>query len=265
MIKILSIKNKEEILEFCYERERENLFAIGSFSNYEHPFSRVKYYGCFDEGKMVGLATYYIRHKNLVINAAQGEVIDELVDFAIKDKIEVEFVANFEKYALPTIKRLKDKHGITAKKISYETVYVLSKEEFKDFSEGDEEIGTAKDIDEIVRVQNGDEKKEITDKERAKIIPNQEFILRKEGKIVSKANIHGVSKHYFQIGGVGTRKEFRGKGYAKQVVSNLCKTYFNEGKNFALLFTDNENNSAIAVYKKLGFKPVDKFIIARYR
>ncbi|MBT4917599.1 GNAT family N-acetyltransferase [Candidatus Peregrinibacteria bacterium] len=263
MIKKLKAKDKREILNFCYKNERENLFAIGSFKNYEDPFSEVVYYGYFTDGEIMGLATYYKKHKNFVINALKKEVVRALVDYAVEDKISVEFVANFEKFATPTIQRLK-KYGITPKETSSETVYVLSQNEFTDFSKGNEDRATVEDIDEVVALQNEDNGQLITEEDRGKIIPHQEFLIRDGNKIVSKANIHGVSEKYFQIGGVGTLKEFRGRGYAKQIVSYLCKNYFDEGKKYGLLFTANDNASAIAVYEKIGFKPVEEFTIARY-
>ncbi|QQR83481.1 GNAT family N-acetyltransferase [Candidatus Peregrinibacteria bacterium] len=82
--------------------------------------------------------------------------------------------------------------------------------------------------------------------------------------IVSRANPHGVSNHYFQIGGVGTLKEHRDKGYAKQVVSALCRHYFDQDVPFALLFTAEHNAAAQSVYGSLGFKPDGEFVIARY-
>jgi len=79
-----------------------------------------------------------------------------------------------------------------------------------------------------------------------------------------KTNIHGISKQYFQIGGVFTDEDYRQKGYAKQVISALCRYYFNKGIKTALLFTDKTNYPAQKLYKNIGFKPADHFIIAEY-
>ncbi len=186
------------------------------------------------------------------------------MDYAIKDKIKIECIANFKKYADVAMGRLKTIHKIKPKKISNETVYVLKKVDFNDFSEGDESIATKKDTDEIVWFNTGKKGKQISDEEREKIIYHQEFILRKDDRIASKANIHGISKKYFQIGGVGTRETHRRKGYAKKVVSSLCKHFFNKGIKYAILFTANDNLPAIKVYKSIGFKPIDEFVIAEY-
>ncbi len=85
-----------------------------------------------------------------------------------------------------------------------------------------------------------------------------------DNRIVAKANIHGSSRNYFQIGGVGTLAAYRNRGYAKQVMSALCRHYFSSGLPFGLLFTGKDNGAAQKVYRDLGFKEVDEFIIAEY-
>lgn len=261
MIRKLTSKDKNRVLDFAYLRERENLFVIGSFKNYQDPFKANDFWGYFKDGMMIGLAVFFRRFGNFVVNAQDKKAIYDLVDYALNRKIKIQNIAVFEKYAKVMMVRMKNKHKIIPKKISKETVFVLDKKNFKNFSAGDEEVATKKDVDEIVWFNTG---KKATDKERGKIFPHQEFILRGDGKIVSKANIHGVSKNFFQIGGVGTREEHRGKGYAKKVVSSLCKYYFDRGIPYGLLFTANTNIPAQKVYKSIGFKAVDKFIIAEY-
>lgn len=261
MIRKLTSKDKNQVLNFAYLNEMENLFVIGSFKNYKNPFKANDFWGYFQDGIMIGLAVFFRRFGNFVINSQDKKVIYDLVDYALNQKIKIQNIAVFEKYAKVMISRLESKHKIIPIKISKETVFVLEKKNFKNFSTGDEEVATKKDVDEIVWFNTG---KKATDKEREKIFPHQEFILRGNGKIISKANIHGISKNFFQIGGVGTKEEHRGKGYAKRVVSSLCKHYFDRGISCGLLFTANTNIPAQKVYKSIGFKEIDKFIIAEY-
>ncbi len=266
MIKHLTIKEKKKVLTFAHENEHENLFIIGSFQIYKNPFEVNNFWGFFENGKLKGLAVYFRQFGNLVINAPT-KIIDQLVDNAVQRGIKPKCVAAYKKYADPTVKCLKQ-HNIIPNKISQETVFKLDQNDFQNFSKGEEEQATKSDIDKIILLnrnifENNDNQK-ITGKDREKITPKREFILKKDNKIVAKANIHGVSKNYFQIGGVATLPEHRNKGYSKQTISYLCNFHFQMGIPHALLFTDNNNLAARAVYKKIGFRPFDSFVIADY-
>lgn len=263
-IKKLAQKDKKEVLDFAYKNEKENLFVIGSFKNYKKPFTANDYYGYFQDNKLTGLAVLFKRFGNFVIHAENKKIIEELVDYGRSKKLKIEVIAAFKKYAEIMMNRLKKTHSIKPKNVSRQTVYVLTKKDFTDFSKGTEEIATQKDIDEIACFNTGKKANKITDADRKKIFPYQEFILRIDGKIVSKANIHGVSKKYFQIGGIGTLKSHQKKGYAKRAVSSLCKHYFRKGIKYGLLFADNDNIFAKKVYNSIGFKPDDEFMIIEY-
>ncbi len=267
MIRPLTIQDKEAVLAFAYKHEHENLFIIGSFQIYKNPFEVNDFWGFFEKGKMKGLAVYFKRFGNLVINAPTKKNIEKLVDQAVKKGVEPKCIAAYKKYADPTINRLKQ-HKIIPKKISEETVFKLDQKDFNNFSKGEEQQAAESDMDEIILLgrivfENNDNPK-ITKKDREKITPKREFIIKKDGKLVAKANIHGISRNYFQIGGVATLPEYRNKGYAKQVVSYLCNFHFQMGIPHALLFTDNNNKAAQSVYKKIGFNPFDQFVIADY-
>lgn len=269
---ITLLTNQQQILDFCYLHEKENLFTIGSFNLRKNPFETNLYGGYFKNNELIGLSTYFGIHKSFVINAEQKEVIKALVDFNIEQGVEIESIPCFKKYADVMLERLKSKHRLIPKKNKKETVYILTKKDFQDFSKGTEEQATEKDIDELVlfyfhnnvKTHRSVSLKEITEQDRKRIHYQTEFIIRKDNTIISKANIHGISKHYFQIGGVGTLEKYRNQGCAKQTVSALCKHYFNQGLTYGLLFTDNTNTPAQSVYQNIGFKPVNDFIIAEF-
>jgi ribosomal protein S18 acetylase RimI-like enzyme len=82
--------------------------------------------------------------------------------------------------------------------------------------------------------------------------------------LVSKANVQGFSRHYAQIGGVGTLPQYRRRGLGRQCVSALCQHCFSKGVGHIILFTANTNIPAQNLYRSLGFVPVDEFLIAEY-
>lgn len=270
MIKKLTIHDKEKILAFSYRRERENLFVIGSFNKYKVPFEMNHYFGYFKDGNLAAVAAFFTTWQSFTINAddADAEAMNALVEEIVKAGLTIKYIPVFERYALPMIERLKMKHKVIPKKIKNETVYLLTQDNFRDFSEGDETTGADSDAEEIIRldriIEDRDPCEPITENERQRFNPSTEFLVKIDGKIVSKANISGLSEHYFQIGGVGTLPQHRGHGCAKRAVSSLCRHYFNKGLKYALLFTDNNNLTAQKIYKHLGFIAADKFIIAEY-
>jgi uncharacterized protein len=264
MIRELTFQDKKKVLDFCYKREMENLFVIGSFENYENTFEENKFIGYFIDHNLVGLAVLFKRFSSYIINSDTTKITEELLDYGIQRNFIVECIPVFKKYGGIMIQRLESIYNIKPKILHDEVVLILLKEDFRNFSEGDEEIATIKDVDEIAIFSTGKNPEEITEKDRKRIFPHQEFILRKNGKILSKANIHGVSKNFFQIGGVGTLEKFRKKGYAKKVVSKLCHYFFEKDLKCGLLFTRKENYPALELYKKIGFKPIDEFIIAEF-
>jgi predicted GNAT family acetyltransferase len=266
MIRKFTPADEQTILNFAYTRERENMFVIGSFRAYPDPFKRNVYLGYYEGDKLIGIGTHFGRFGSLVVNAQNSDVLNAMVDAFVSQDVKVEGVPCFRRYGIPIVERLRT-HGIEPKVVRDETVYLLTKETFFDHSTGETVKPTEADVDEIItlgRVVDGeDPAKEITEREREQISISEEWILRKEGKIVSKATIHGVSKHYTQIGGVMTHPDYQGKGYAKQTVSAVSKYWIDQGKQI-ILFSRNDNIPAMKVYKAIGFQPIDDYIIAEY-
>jgi predicted GNAT family acetyltransferase len=215
---------------------------------------------------MTGLAVYFGEWENFNINSQEESVVRALTDHIVKKRHLIKDIACFRSYGNIIMDQL-EMLGFKIKEVEEKSIYKLLAKDFVDFSTGREEQATEEDREALISQERAsfenDTSAFITETEINRIIPSQEFIIRKDGKIISKAKIIGLSKHYFQIGGVGTLPEYRGQGLAKQVVSTLCKTYLAQGKS-GILFTGDENESAIKVYTTLGFKPFDRYMIAHY-
>lgn len=266
MIRELTQQDQQTILDFAYQREQENLFVIGSFDFLPEPFKTNVYLGYFEDDQLVGLGTYFGLWSDIQISTQSSEVHNALVDEYMQRDKPVEYVVGFKQYALQTIERLR-KHGIVPKVINEETVYLLTRATFNNLSTGEATKATAADVDEIIRLEYRVEgtapETEVTQTERNRILPNNEWVLRKAGQIISKANIQGFSKHYAQIGGVLTHPEHQSQGYARQTVSAVCQHWLDQGKEI-ILFVKNENAPAIKVYQSLGFQPINEFLLAEY-
>lgn len=81
-----------------------------------------------------------------------------------------------------------------------------------------------------------------------------------DGTIISRLYINGLTKKYSQIGGVFTRKEFRGRGYASTLVSQIAGICYPE--TTPILFVNRRNIPAVRAYTKAGFRTCGRYAIA---
>lgn len=80
------------------------------------------------------------------------------------------------------------------------------------------------------------------------------YVLEVDGQIVSQAVISRVLTKGKSIGGVFTLKEYRGKGYAYNLVYKISEKMLKEGAEYCVLYTDDNNPISNHVYEKIGYK-----------
>lgn len=74
MIRELTPQDQPAILDFAYQREKENLFVIGSFEFRPNPFEINDYLGYFINNELVGLGTYFGLWSDIQINAPRSSM-----------------------------------------------------------------------------------------------------------------------------------------------------------------------------------------------
>ncbi len=72
------------------------------------------------------------------------------------------------------------------------------------------------------------------------------------------------SRRFAQAVGVITDARYRRRGYGAGCMSALCQRCFAEGKEAGVLFREENNLAAQALYAKLGFTVVGDFLLAEY-
>jgi predicted GNAT family acetyltransferase len=87
---------------------------------------------------------------------------------------------------------------------------------------------------------------------------------RCDGTPVAKAGTNAKGFTCQQLGGIYTLPEYRSRGIASALVSRLCSLIAFEAPTVSL-FVKTQNAAAIAVYRRLGFKNIDRFRISYYR
>jgi uncharacterized protein len=87
------------------------------------------------------------------------------------------------------------------------------------------------------------------------------FVLEDHGKLVSMTGLNAQLPTIVQIGGVWTPPNLRSRGYARQLIARHLKHLRACGLEKAILFTEEENRAARAVYESLGFSQVGDYAI----
>ena len=89
-------------------------------------------------------------------------------------------------------------------------------------------------------------------------------LLLSDVTVAAKAGTNALGFHTAQIGGVYVKREFRRRGYAFDVLYCVLKNVF-AVKKAAVLFVKNTNVPALSLYRALGFKKRNGYIIAYFR
>lgn len=81
-----------------------------------------------------------------------------------------------------------------------------------------------------------------------------------DNEYVSKVNTNAISYNWIQLGGIFTHPLYRHNYYAWHLINTICTRIQKSGKSVCL-FVKDRNNPAISLYKKIGFKKVEKLNI----
>lgn len=84
-----------------------------------------------------------------------------------------------------------------------------------------------------------------------------------DNNFVAKAGTNALGVNHYQLGGVYTLPEYRGKGFARILVRKLAEGFSQAEKN-VVLFVKEKNEPAKAAYTKAGFLPLGKYRIVYY-
>ena len=84
-----------------------------------------------------------------------------------------------------------------------------------------------------------------------------------DGEKVAQAHLQALCADYGYIGGVATLPQFRGKGYAREMLLTICRMMRRIGRTPSLT-VDPENEYAYRLYRDCGFVPrADVYVAER--
>jgi predicted GNAT family acetyltransferase len=82
------------------------------------------------------------------------------------------------------------------------------------------------------------------------------YFWREASGLRSLAAVAGPTPHGIRINHVYTPPEFRGRGYASNLVAALSRHQLASGRRFCTLFTDLTNPTSNKIYQRIGYQPV---------
>ncbi|MCM1988972.1 GNAT family N-acetyltransferase [Oceanirhabdus seepicola] len=99
------------------------------------------------------------------------------------------------------------------------------------------------------------------DKIIPKITRGMFFLVQEEGEqenIIGMARFYGKTENYIEITSVYIDKDYRGRGFGKELIYKMIKEILRRGKT-PILETSTKNIPAIKLYKSMGFVERDKY------
>jgi len=85
------------------------------------------------------------------------------------------------------------------------------------------------------------------------------YLWEDAGKPRSIAATAGPTPNGIRINHVYTPPEFRGRGYASNIVAALSQHMLQSGRKFCFLFTDQSNPTSNKIYQQIGYRPQGDF------
>lgn len=271
MIRLLTQSDKEIVMNYIGRNEIETSFLYANVIEFgidNNPEMRRcgDYYGFFEGEELRGILPFY----NLGSCIPHYESVEAVPFFAeIMRKRDFKFLLGMRKDVMPLYEEIKNHKNIEEYS---ESSYFINKN-FKPFIlEGVsfiDAVGASDDkivdfvLDGRIRGANQAATREDIIKSLSQRAMEEDFIIAlKDGKMVSQAAIQTYTPKINQIGSVYTPEEERGKGYAKAVVSEICKRIIERGK-MPTLMVKKDNTPAIRAYNALGFEHYDDYLLIK--
>jgi len=89
------------------------------------------------------------------------------------------------------------------------------------------------------------------------------YLWVEDGALRFRASLSALTADALQISGVYTPPAWRNRGFARRGVAELCARFFDRARA-ACLFVNDTNAPALAVYRRLGFRPTRAWATAFY-
>lgn len=259
MIRKLTENDRKIILDYLYQDPSLNIFIIGDIENFGFETDFQTIYGEFIDNTIKSVILFY--RENVIYYS-------HLTEFN-HDYLEIMKSHNFS--FISGAKRLVDLIRPHYSHLVYKPMYFAEArqlENYDDYSDIDIKIMSnekeaAELYDLLVTISefsiDRQTKEEFIDNKMASINTGPTYLLYIDNIVVSTVATTAETTKSAMVVGVATHPNYRKKGYASKLMTALMEDYFNNIDKYLCLFYDNPK--AGAIYRRLGFKDIDKWVM----
>ena len=264
MVRLLSNNDKSAVMDYICRNETEtsflyaNVLSIG-LENDMKTRRCADYFGYFEGNELKGIIPFY-NLGSCIPHYETNEAIPYFIQ--IMKEREFKYILGMARIIRPIFEGVKDYKKVH---VCNESSYFINSE-FKPFKVDGLELIDAREaaaepeiVDFLVRVRAGFDEN-VSREEAVESLgtdPEEDAVIAVfNGEPVSFAKIQTYTKTLSQLGSVYTEEAYRGRGYCKAVVSEICSRIVARGK-LPSLFARKNNTPAVSAYSALGFRPAD--------
>jgi ribosomal protein S18 acetylase RimI-like enzyme len=271
-LKITKVDQQDEavrrrLVEMLADYELHALFILG---NLRRGFPGSHIYVASIGGTWVGAAGYYAGPKSLIPFSTRPAVVRSLVRYVSTLHPDMSYLNGIDYVAEPAYEELlrlgfepdNDPH-LVFMQLEGEPPSQPHEELARPVAESD-----AEDVAKLNRYARDliEPDAPISEHEIAEARMNPlRHVLVVGDTVVSTAGTNGIGLEAFQILGVVTHPDFRGRGYAGAVCASLIRAMGREGARRCVLFTRPDNVAARRCYARIGFHDTGQYYVAKLK
>jgi len=258
----------ERLVGMLRERETHALFLLGNLVN-GYPDSQV--YVARRGEAWVGVAGFYSRPKSCSVYAEEPKVVRALIRHVAPLHPSLEMVLAVESMGRWGMEAMAELGYALVNEPRQVFMEMVIPERFGRVAH-EEKVRPMEERDALAcaRLQRylsaPDDHSPIRQEELERALGNKmRLVLEVEGEGDATATTNGLAVEAFQILGVATLAEHRGRGYAAAACAALIRRMQGKGAKRCVLFTGLENVAAQRCYERLGFRIVGDYYMAKFR
>ena len=262
MIRKLNESDRDSLLKYLYVEGSLNIFIIGDVEAFGFDKDFQTIYGEFDvDNNYLAVLLFY--RENTVFYSHNREFNTDWLQ--IYSEHEFSYMSGAQSIFDNIIKHFKDfkvQPMFFCEAKNLEEEIIESNYEIK-------KVGSKEDCEKLFDIlktieefgYQGKSKEEYVLSKLQGINMGTTLFIEEDGKILSTVATTAETTKSAMVVAVATLKEARGRGLATILMKELMKEYFDEKNKYLCLFYDNPK--AGNIYKRLGFKDVDKWVMLK--
>lgn len=257
MIRKCNEDDRERLMVFLNEKPVYHTFLLSDLDKYGFDKDYQTVYMQEDEGQCIGV---FLKYFNNLILAGEGQKLDYEAIGRLAENGITTIMGKAE-----TVSSAAEQAGGQAQ-MKYNNLYI-HKDTGKLTSAGNAvRFAELEDVDRIYEfLMSFPEMKDLYSEKKMveNRISNKEgihAIIEKDGRIIAHGNSAASAELTCMLGGICVRAEYRGQGYAKEIIRTLCREIHRQGK-IPCIFAPED--PAYSIFSELGFEIYGKWGVAR--